>query len=436
VMDDFTEWPGLKAQLGNQVLYQSERASLELRDMASATNAVDQILRLNPPSLLADRSLLLLGQGYADLDEPQIARDWLGRLVQMSPDSPLRPEAELAVARTFAQKSDWPNAKTNYDAWLERFPTNDLRPRVEFDRAWVSWQSGQETNALTQFTSFVSQFATNELAPAAQWWVADYYFRQNDFLSAERNYKVLFQTWTNSDLAYKARMMAGRAAVGRSKYDEAVGYFTNLTSDLNCPTNLWLEAMFDYGGTLMLQNPNEATNNSANLILAIRVFGKIHDTYTNTESAAMAWGEKGKCYFQLAAQDAGNYELASNAFQQAVSVPYASVAVRNRAKVGLAIVAEKLAQRTNGEDRTTLLKQARDYYLDVFYDNDLRGDEKPDLFWKEKAGLEAARLMTESLESWSQALNLYRHLQQMPQKQGTYEKKIAAAQEHLDRGKK
>ena len=439
VMDEFAEWPELKSQLGDQVLYQSERAYLERKEMAGATNAVEQILALYPASPLAGRSLLLLGQGYADLDDVGSAREWLGRLGQASPESPLLPEAKLAIARTYAQKSDWPNARTNYDAWLERFPTNDLRPRAEFDRAWANWQSGQETNALNQFTNLVAQFANNELAPMAQWWVADSFYRAGDFVNAEKNYKNIFQNtnWQSSPLVYPARMMAGRAAVGRRGYEEALGYFTNLTSDLNCPTNVWLEAMFAYGGTLMLRNASETTNNPADLISAIRVFGKIHETYTNTESAAMAWGEKGNCYLQLAVQDAGSYELASNAYQQVVSAPYASVAARSQAKVGLAIVAEKQARRKNGEERDELLKQARDYYLDVFYDNDLRGDEKPDLFWKEKAGLEAARLMTESLEAWSQAVSLYRDLQQLlPQKQVAFEKKIAAAQENLDRGKK
>ena len=154
VTDELAGWPRLNTELGGPVRYQGLRASLKQKhsDLAGATNTVEQILKLYPASLLADQSLLLLGQVYADRDEPETARFWLERLAQSSPESPLLPEAELAIACTRGQKSDWPGAITNCDAWLERFPTNALRPNAEYYRAWVNFQAGNETNAFTLFT--------------------------------------------------------------------------------------------------------------------------------------------------------------------------------------------------------------------------------------------------------------------------------------------
>ena len=183
-------------------------------------------------------------------------------------------------------------------------------------------------------------------------------------------------------------MMAGRAAVGQERYADAIDHFTNLTSNPNCPSNLRVEAMFAYGGTLMLRNASETNNPSADLKLAIRVFGRIHEKFPNTGYAALAWGEIGKCYFQLATQDARHYESASNAYQQVISSPYADVAARSQAKVGLALVAEKQAELKSGEEKTALLKLARDNYLDVFHEKNLREGEIPDLYWIKEAGLE------------------------------------------------
>ena len=170
---------------------------------------------------------------------------------------------ELLIARAREQELDWPGAMTNYEQWLDRFPAHVLRPQAEFQMALACFYSGDETNALRLLTNFVARFPTNALTAQAQWWIADYFWRQGDSLSAEKNFKKLFQDWPASGLAYEARMMAGRAAVGRQGYKEAIEYFTNLTSDLKCPPGLKAQAIFAYGDTLMSLPPTE-TNRLAN----------------------------------------------------------------------------------------------------------------------------------------------------------------------------
>jgi len=258
--------------------------------------------------------VLLVGQGYADAENPDRARALFKEFTELFPDSELRPEVELAIAQTREQESDWPAAIGAYEAWLDHFATNRLRPQAEFYRALADFHAGNETNALTQLTNFVAQFGTNELAPLAQWWVADYYYRKGGefYLAAETGYKVLFQTWRSSPLADEAWMMAGRAALGRQDYPTAIGYFTKLTSNPNW-SPLKIQATFAYGSALVLRDSGQ-TNTSASLREAIQVFDTIIESGTNTEQAALAWGEIGKCYFQLGAQEERYYELASNAY--------------------------------------------------------------------------------------------------------------------------
>src|SRR5438552_9958361 len=196
---------------------------------------------------------------------------------------------------------------------------------------------------------------------------------------------VMFQTWTASPLAYEARMMAGRAALGRPDYPAAIGYFTSLTSNPNCPRELKIQATFAYGSALVLRDSGQ-TNTSASLSEAIQVFGTIIESGTNTEPAALAWGKIGKCYFQLGAQEERYYESAPNAYLQVVSSPSAGVAARSQATMGLGLVAEKRAENKGGEEKTALLKVARDAYLDVFYELNVRPGETRDLFWVKEAG--------------------------------------------------
>lgn len=432
------DWPRAKESLTTPALYQIVQAALELKDLPGATNALEQLLTGFPQRAEAPRSLLLVGQELTGLNRTEEARATFAKFVELYPLDPLRPKVELAMARTYEQAGDWAAALTDYDGWLERFGTNDLRPRAEFHRALASFQAGNETNALTLFTNFVTRFPTHELAPLAQWWVADYHYRLREFLPAETGYKLLFQTWPQSELAAEACMMAGRAAVGWLNYPGAIDYFTNLTSGrLDCSPTLKLQALFAYGSALVGLASTE-TNKQPHLELAIGVFNEICRSAPTNELCARAWGEIGNCHLQLATQDEQNYTSATNAYQQALTSPYAGAAVRSQAQVALAQTFERLAERQTGDARLAQLKVARDHYLDVFLEKNLREGEQADLFWVKKAGLEAARLLeSEPLQEWDQAINLYRRLQTLlPPLQASLEARIAKAQERLPPEKK
>jgi TolA-binding protein len=430
VVNDFTNFPAVGETLCPQALYQMLRACLELNDVMGASNALARILKIYPTSDLADKSVLLVGEGLTDMQQPASARALFQKFEERFPDSPLRPEVELALARTYEQESSWPLAITVYDNWVEHFATNTLLlPQVAYARAWANFQAGRETNAFLLFTNFIAQFPSNGLAPVAQWWVGDHFFNEGDFVNAERNYKYVFQNWPESSLAYPAKMNAGRAAMGRFGYSDAIEYFMSLTSDTNCPPDLDAQALFAYGGALM-QKESDTNSPLANFDQAILVFKAICQLYPESEQAALAWGEIGDCYLQLT-----NYDTATGAYAQVTNSPVASVAARSQAQVGIGLVLEKRAAQATGQEQTELLQGALQNYLDVLYGKNLRDGEQADSFWMEKAGLQAASV-TEALGEWPQVVNVYRRLEDLlPPLHGSLEKKIANAQEHLAPGK-
>ncbi|HEY1490539.1 MAG TPA: tetratricopeptide repeat protein, partial [Verrucomicrobiae bacterium] len=430
VLDSLKLFPEASATLGDLALYQSLRASLKLKDIAGATNALGQILEKFPTNELAQSAALLVAESQTDLTQPANARSLLQNFEATFPDSPLRPQVELAIARTYEREQDWTAAITNYTRWLDSFATNDLRPQTVYSLAEADFQAGNETNAFVQFTNFVVQFPTNDLAPLAQFWVADHFFRAGDFENAERNYKPIFQNtnWQGSPLAnrtnlfYPAQLMAGRAAVARLDYTGAIrDYFLKLEADTNCPIDLRVQATFAHGDALTRSESTDTNNPLANFGLATNEYFQIVQLYPTNELGLLALFYIGDCNVQLT-----NYDAATNAYAQVFNSPFARLTARSQAQIGFGIALEKKASLLSGAGQNALLDQALDNYLAVFDGLNLRDDEQTDSFWLEKAGLQAAPLVG-LLNNPDAERKFYNNLKKrLPQLADTIEKKIAA----------
>ena len=433
LVDDYAGSAGIKEPWLETALYQTVRAALAARDLKAATNALGKILAWYPQGFAGDRSLLLTGQGFSREKNPARARELFARFEELYPTNALTFEVRLAVARSFERENDWDAAITNYDAWLGGFTNHPEQPTVEFFRALDTFQAGRETNAFGLFTNFVAQFPAHPLALQAQWWIGDYFFRQGRFIDAEGNYQLVFRStnWPASDLTYQAQMMAGRAAMARLGYKDATNYFSNLAGDTNCPVALRFQATFACGDALMSRTDTDATNRQSDLKEAIEWFSSIAQKYPTNALAPSAWGRIGDCYKDLAAYATNHfYELAANAYQQVLNLPQASVAERSQAKVGLGILAEKQAQKLEGDEKTIQLGQALAHYLDVLLGNNLVGEERRDLFWVKEAGLKAFRVAAEDLNDGPQALNICTNLAEaVPQLRRVFEAKAAKLRE-------
>jgi TolA-binding protein len=434
VISNFTDLPDVKTDLIEPALYQVVRAGLAAGDMAATTNGLARILAAYPTGFRTERAVLLTGQKIANEGDPAKARQIFQDFAQAATNSSLMPEVQMAIAATYERQNQWDAVIATYDTWLSRFTNSPLLlPQVEYSRALANFRAGQLTNAYNLFTNFVVQYPTNECTPLAQWWVADYYFRNSRWKQAEENYQLIFQHWPQASVANEAKLMAGRAAMSRYIWTDAIKYFTNLTSDLKCPPDVWARAMFAYGDVLM--SMDSITNKQADYEQAIGVFSKIIETQPTNELAVLAIGQKANCLLQWA-KVTQQYEPALAEYAKITNSPVANATVRSIARVGMGVVLEKQAEQKTGAEQSALLRSALNLYLDVLYfDKDLREGEKPDPFWVKKAGLEAARL-TESAQEWTQAIKIYERLRElMPALGPTLDKKAAKAAELSSRSK-
>lgn len=434
VANEFGHLTEVMNSLVEPALYQLVRASVAGGDLETAGKALARILESYPTGYHADRAVLFTSQTLAARGDPARAREILLEFAKASQGSPLMPQVQMAIANTYEREGHWAEVIYVYDAWLNQYTNSPLLAEAEYRRAWANFQAGRETNAYSQFGTFITQFPRHERAPLAQWWIADYYFRNGQYPEAEKNYQLLFQNtnWAGSTLAYEARMMAGRTAVMRSGWKDATDYFTNLTSDVKCPPDLRARALFAYGDVLMLQ---DSTNKVADYEQAIGVFNTIAESFATNEIAVLAIGQKASCLLQWA-NASQQYEPALKEFQKLTNSPLANVTVRSIARVGMGTVLEKQAQQKPGAERAALLAAALNCYLDVFFfEKEVREGERPDPFWVKRAGWEAARL-AEQTQNWNQALRVYERLRDLlPALRGSLDRKIAKASEQLARAR-
>lgn len=426
----------VRSNLVERALYQMLRSGLGAGDTTAANAAMARLLKEFPNGPFTEPGLQAFGNlpGGASFD-PASLRASLEEFLNKAPDSALASGVQLAVARTYEQQRNWAQAEAEYAGWLAAHPEDPARPQAEYYRALALARSGNETNALDQFTNFVAQFPTNPLAPLAQAWVADHYWGAEDFVNAERNYQLLSKSSSDSTLRYEAQLMAGRSAMARGSYEQAMGYFTNLTSDAaNCPSNIFAQAIFATGDAWMGAPTTSTNETSSNYKEAAKRFNLVVQRYGGTRIAVLAQGKVGDCYMQLGQFDPGNYQFAMSAYDAVLTNEVADVTTRSQAEVGLGLVLAAEARLNTETNAAALQKRALDHFLNVIDGSNLRAGEQADPLWIKKAGDEALRT-AESLQDWGQVSKLCDTLSAMlPPLRPVLEKKKARAEEQLAGG--
>jgi len=418
VTNDFAAMPRVRESLLDQTLFQIVRVGIELGDVEGATGAMNQLLQWFPESPSSERSLWMVGQEFIHSRQQENARSVFTNFVQRFPGRPLLPQVELAVARTYFQEDNWSAAIGEYDAWLARYPTNELRPRAEFNRAWSHAKAGGQSNAFDLFTNFVARFPNDKLALVAQYWVAEEFHRQGNYVEALASFQRILENtnWPATNLTYQARMMAGRSAFAAQLWNRASEHFTTLINDIErTPVELVAEAFIALGDTILNEDA-PATRPIDKFAQAKTAFERVPQlSLFATNRAAqrlvpLALGRVGDCSLQLASQDPKQYANATNAYGQVITNALADISIRSLAEYGIGRVLEsEAADNKTVAERADLLKTAFEHYMAILIGQNLRGTEKSDPIWIEKAGFAAARLK-EAQSEWQIAINVYQRM--------------------------
>jgi TolA-binding protein len=423
VVESAQSLPAIKEGLFDQALYQVVRCAVATGDEKIASAAAEKIQTLYPNSLFTDRALLLFGEDLNRRRDYAEARKTFSQLLQKFPNTTVRPQVQLAIARSYAQENLWNEAAQVYDEWIAKFPQNPLLPQAEFCRALAYDKAGNETNAFMLFTNFVARFPSNNFAPWAQNWVADAYFNDEAYVPAEKAYQEVYQKFPGSELAYEARLMAGRAALAGQRRAEAVrDYLLPLINDTNAPATIATKARFAFGDAQLQQfHENVKEPTCTNYFKeALAAFTKIAND-TNEIAAPEAFGRIGDCYFAWAADkgDPASFTEAISNYTAAATMPRASLETRSQAIFGIG-----RAYEAEGKLQTAL----ENYFKIIpdFSDDPTQYSS----IWAKEAAVRAADVC-ESQQQWDRAVNIYNRIKNLfPSLRAALDKKITAAQQH------
>jgi TolA-binding protein len=434
VIQQYGDLPQVKNSLFEKSYRKIVRANLELKDFSAAQKELQAFRAAFPQSPLVEDTVYIYGQSLARNGRPAEARKVFEQFQKDFPQSPQIPQARFAEARAYINEGNLEAAIKQDESWLAAYTNHALRAEVEFQRATLYDKSGRPTNAFALFTNFVAQFPVHPLAPAAQNWVADYYYAQQEWPLAEQNYQKIFQNtnWTTSPLFLESRLMAAKTAFFRQAYSDAKSYLTNIITDPRSPTNLVVQALFELGDVTIEEPITGTTNKLSNYTQASIIFDRIAQKYPGDPLAPLAWGKKGDCHLQLYPTYAQSFEAASNAYSMVLQLrtDQTPPSVVNQAEYGLGLLFERAADTKEGPEKTAFLKKALAQYLNVVYGANLKGQPPSPVFLK-LAGRSAGRL-AETLGEDQAALELYRRLlKDLPSMKPVWESKISALQQKL-----
>jgi tetratricopeptide (TPR) repeat protein len=271
----------------------------------------------------------------------------------------------------------------------------------------------------------IARFPTSRLAQRAQFWVGDFHFQRGQFEAAERSYQLVYQStnWPVSSLTWEARLRAGRAALLRPSFANAVPYFTNLIEDTSAPESVRVLACFAFGDAFLLQRH---TNEVEKFERAISIYNLVRQFHPNSPLVPRALGQMANCYFQLGAMEPTNYVAALDLYARATNAP--DVSTRVLAQLGLGNVLRRQAQLAQEPARVISLQDAAlGHYMRALYAS--YEEDKPDPVLLREAGINAAE-MAESRNNWSSALEVYLRLtERLPAMRPALESRIATARE-------
>ena len=421
-------------------LYQIVNASAGDSENSVASNAVARILAWFPDGVLAEPSVLLLGQAANRQGKPAEARNVLSEFAARWPSSPLKPDVDLLIARTFEREGQWSNVIDQYQRWIAENSNNPALPSARYSLAYSYWLAGNRTTAFQCFTNFVNDFPSNELTGWSLYWIGTYFKSRGDYGDAENAFQKVFSDTRSADreLQFRARMEAGKSAWSRQEYGEqgAVSYFASVVTNKAFKTEWRLEGQFALADATIYTAP---ATNLAIIRTAADQLSHIVSDYPGSAIAAPAWARLGDCYLQLAVLDPTNYLAASNAYSAAASSTNAPLRIRCLGNWGIAQCLKGLASSRSPGDlqRKILLDQAKEFCLKIVYGKILLPGEPPDLARVKDAGFEAGQIM-QDLGEWDQALNLYNYLKEqfnLPDIRAILQARVDNARKHLSSDK-
>ena len=367
-----------RAALLDRAYFQLGEAFRRGATPAAAEQAFSTLVKNYPTSALAPQAQYNLGLLLAGEHRETEARTAFSAVVSNFPVSVWASNAALAVGESFARDGRAEEASAAFDRLIRAGLDTDLAQQAFYSRGWVSARD----KTVVEFADFLKAHPQAKLAPDIQYWVADEYLRQRDYLKAQAQFQSLAETYPASPVADAAQYFAGRAAYGRQDFETAIKLYETLVKKF--PQSNWrCEARFGQG---------DALSELGKFDDALLLFAALTKEFPDCPLAGEAWGRQGDCQYSLS-----RFEDALASYRKALDTARDS-STRNQALFKLGQTFE--AQKKNEE--------ALQQYTKALYETTAAANPTAPVerFWSCKAARAAAGLK-EQQNQWSDAITLY-----------------------------
>src|SRR5256885_6091286 len=295
--------------------------------------------------------------------------------------------AELAFHATPPRLDE---ARKDLARAAESKPTPTAQERADYLTIWLEdTTSGGETKVIALAKKFIQEHESSSLVASVRMKLGEMYYRAEDFANAETQFELLAEQNSAGPFFERALFFAGESAMASSagqSLDRAIVLF---------------DRVVQLNGELKWAARNEQA-------VIERKLGKSQDAlvlYDEVLNGAARAAEKreaicgkGDIFFEMAATDPQNYQLAIAAYDKLATVRDVPVQWRNEALFKKGLCLEKKADRPGA--------------LASFYtvlDEGIRPDRPHEFFWFYKAGFNAGQLL-EADAKWESAAAVYEKL--------------------------
>jgi outer membrane protein assembly factor BamD (BamD/ComL family) len=295
--------------------------------------------------------------------------------------------AELAFHATPPRLDD---ARKNLARAAESKPTSAAQERADYLTIWLEdATSGNDAKVIDLAKRFMQQHETSSLVASVRMKLGEMYYRAEDFANAETQFELLVEQNPKGPFTERALFFAGEAAMASmatQSTDRALVLF---------------DRVVHLNGELKWAARNEQA-------IIERKLGKPQDAlvlYDEVLNGAARPSEKrealcgkGDIFFELAANEARNYEAAIEAYDRLATDHEAPTYWRYQALFKKGLCLEKKADRAAA--------------LATFYsvlDEGTRSEKAREFFWFYKAGFNAGQLL-EADAKWDSAAAIYEKL--------------------------
>jgi len=305
-----------------------------------------------------------IGEAFLKKDDDNNAIKYYSLSYENYPDNRVRDYALYSIAWTYQKRKDYKNALDWYLRVISEFPSSLLASKAYVRIAECYYASKDFYKVISHLDSSKSKIIDEEESGNADFLIAEAYDKQNDLLSAQKQYEKFLFEHPDHSLLKDAKYALGRNLIKQKKYNDALNILDELIQgkDEIAEAALYQRSVVERSmgkidkalntlETLHKINPNGDWSDNALFDLGLIFFGEnniakakqyfdlVVKGFSDSDVLPDSYRMLGEC---LIAE--GDYKGAQNYFIKAITFPDAKFDVKVAAEYQNAFCSFKLKQ--------------------------------------------------------------------------------------------